>query len=908
MREESTIAVAAPNVPAGRVEARTQFSDIMFLRFSDATSAVAFGTRNHFQARPQSINAKQALVNAYRYNGYAHARTNPLASTLSPSATELSPSQYGLTMGDGVTQTCTDFCVGEPIASVAALVSHLQQVYCGPVGVDCSHVRNPVAKKWLWRTMEAMLAGAPWPAQDRIDRLERLVAAECWERYLEDNYPSCKRFSLEGCESVLAFLDQVARSAAGARANKIVLGMSHRGRVNVLVNLMGLPLDKMEALLEGRGHSASEDWDLKYHLGANTTIETTDGRVEIFLAHNPSHLESVTPVILGMARALQDDVSDRVGREVLPIILHGDAAFTGQGVVMESLNLSGTRGYGVGGAIHVVVNNQIGFTTSDPRDARSGAYCTDVARMIDAPVLHVNADDPDHVAIAAAIAVDYRMEFGSDIVIDIVGYRRRGHNEQDLPSITQPAMQAQIDEHPTVVSRYEAALLRDNLIDEGFLNITRAKYRDRISMSASTTEKEASREAKSHTLAAAPECRWSLPVDTTVPVEQLIELVNSLSSVPAGFTPHPEIARMVQHWKHSIAGDPANQIDWRLAENLAYASLLANGYGMRISGMDVGRGTFYHRQAVWHNQTLNEERARTNYIPLRHVARDQGEFDIFDSPLAEEAVLGFEYGYSVKTARELVIWEAQYGDFVNNAQVVIDQYVSTGEAKWGYKSRLTILLPHGHEGWGPEHSNGYLGRFLQLCAQQNMRVVMPSTSGQWFHLLRRQALVDEAKPLVVFTPKSVLYDEPGSHTPLKTFSAGEFRPVIDDASSLAGPIQRIVVCSGKLYFDLKKRQSMAAHIKFALIRLEQLYPFPHAAFTAILHRYRWAKEVIWAQEEHRNHGAWHFVRDDLEKVCDSYSMRLRCVSRPPAAPSATCGQDTHHSEQQAVVDGVFTAF
>lgn len=873
-------------------------------RFSAATSTVALGKLNPLRPRVNQHlhHAAQALVDAYRRSGFAYAKTNPLGSHAMPSSTELSPMQYGLALGNSLADGDTDFSIGEQIDSVAALVSNLQKVYCGAIGADCAHVRNQAARKWMWRTMEALVSGAPWPGQDRIERLERLIAAETWEQYLNENYPATKRFSLEGCESLIPLLDQIARCAVGSGIEAIHLGMPHRGRVNVLVNLMGVPVDKMEALLEGRQSSNSGEWDLKYHLGASATIETPDGPIPVFLAHNPSHLESVAPVLLGMTRAVQDDNTDRSGKSALAVILHGDAAFAGQGIVMESLNLSATRGFRVGGAVHVVINNQVGFTTSNPQDARSSAYCTDIARMIDAPVLHVNADSPDHVALAAAIAIDYRNEFGSDVVIDLIGYRRLGHNEQDIAAITQPAMYEQIKGHPTVVTLFEQDLLRDGLIDEQFATDARARYLGRITLSAS--KDLPAQNGTSCTTVAPLSSHWGLPVDTRVPHGQLRQLVESLTRVPRDFRLHREVAHTIDGWQRCIE-NVHNRVDWTLAENLAYASLVANGYSIRLSGMDVGRGTFCHRHAVWHNQERTEHPASQTFIPLRHIGAGQGEFDIYDSPLAEEAVVGFEYGYSVMTSRDLVIWEAQYGDFVNNAQVIIDQYISTGEAKWGYKSRLTVLLPHGHEGWGPEHSNGYLGRFLQLCAENNLRVVMPSTSAQWFHLLRRQALVDESKPLIAFTPKTFLHGDLASHSPLGDFTTAEFHAVLDANELPASKVRRILLCSGKVYFDLQ-REAQRGDGTTAIVRLEQFHPFPGEALSATFATYRNAIDIVWVQEEHLNHGAWHFIRDELEQVLRG-GARLRCVSRPPAAPSATCGQREHERQQSALVEAAYRA-
>jgi 2-oxoglutarate dehydrogenase E1 component len=684
------------------------------------------------------------------------------------------------------------------------------------------------------------------------------------------------------------------------KVEEIILGMPHRGRLNVLVNVLGMPAEQLVSLIKGVPHPAPDAWDLIYHLGHSCISETEHGAVKLFLTHNPSHLESVSPVVSGMARALQDARRDSYGKRVVPVQIHGDASFTGQGVVMETLNLSQTRGYGVGGTVHVIVNNQIGFTSSDPRDARSSQYCTDIVRMVDAPVIHVNADHPDYVVLAAKIALAYRMAFGADIVIDLVGYRRQGHNEHDPAALTQPLMQRKISAHPTVVTLYSNDLAQTS-VSPPDVEAIRAAYLSLLPATASEAQSAQKMSAAVSSVIAAHESHmWEAPVDTSVPAQKLSTLVDRMVQLPRSFHLHPQVEKMIGDWKIAVS-DTKHIVDWRLAENLAYASLLSNGYGVRISGMDASRGTFLHRQAIWHDQ-LRSRPDEGAYVPLRHIDPEQGRFDVFDSPLSEEAVLGFEYGYSVKSPRQLVVWEAQYGDFVNGAQVMIDQYVSTGEAKWGYTSSLVVFLPHGYEGVGPEHSCAFLGRFLQLCAQGNMRVVVPSTSAQLFHLLRRQALVHEHKPLIVMTPKSWLYDHAPSYSPLNALSGSEFKPVIGDSIDLDPTrVERIIIASGKIYYELEAERTRSKLSLPALLRVEQLYPFPRIALAHELGKYPALREVIWIQEEAKNHGAWHFVRDDIEAVLPA-AAHLVYEGRPPAAPTAVCRTADHLAEQRAIID------
>ena len=627
-------------------------------------------------------------------------------------------------------------------------LSRLREAYCGSVAIDCAHVRANEQRRWLHARMETR-SGWPDPSgEDCVRVLGQLVAAEAFEQLHRADYGAYKQFSLEGSESIVTLLRETIESAAGHGVQSIVLGMPHRGRLNMMLNALDVPAQKVLSLFSAspgprrwlRGTSR-----ITRALPAGSRPRS--GEIAIVLAHNPSHLESVSPVVCGMARALQDRQTDASSRRVMPILMHGDASFSAQGIVTETLNLSQTRGYGVGGTLHLILNNQIGSTVSHPRDSRSTLSCADVARAVDAPIVHVNADDPDAVVFAARLATGFRATFGADIVVDHVGYRRHGHFFRDDPTITQPAMQRRIRRHRSVVSLYAEQLSRRGIAGEELA----ASARGRNDGSDEGTGAGQCRRDAPATPRPRRSTPQSKPVRTTIPLGQLRAMIERLAAAPPGFVQHAELSRMLDDWR-LVARDDDRPVDWRLAENLAYGSLLANGFNVRLSGLDVGRGTFVHRHHVWHDQDADTD-WQDLHVPLRHVAEGQGTFSIFESPLSEEAVVGFEYGYSLKCGRDLVVWEAQFGDFVNNAQVIIDQYIASGEAKWGYESGLVLLLPHGHDGWGPEHSCAFLGRFLQLCAAGNMHVAMPSTAAQMFHLLRRQALTEHRQPLVVMTPK-----------------------------------------------------------------------------------------------------------------------------------------------------------
>ncbi|HZI84244.1 MAG TPA: 2-oxoglutarate dehydrogenase E1 component, partial [Casimicrobiaceae bacterium] len=639
--------------------------------------------------------------------------------------------------------------------------------------------------------------------------------------------------------------------------------------------------------------------DLRDHAGISSRIDTEHGGVDLVLLHNPSHLESVAPVACGVARALQDRKAGGSTLKVLPVLVHGDGSFSGQGVVAETLNLAQTRGYSIGGTLHLILNNQIGSTVSHPRDQRSTLYCADLARAFDAPIVHVNADDPEAVVAAARMATEFRMKFGADIVVDHVGYRRYGHWVGDDPTLTRPAMQRRIESHPSVVTLYAGTLAHRGSIDDDVVERFRAEALARLEATKPLAGASDGRRRSDHGL------ELHRDVHTAVPVEQLRALIGRMATLPPGFTPHAAVAKMLGDWQAVAAGGD-RPVDWRLAENLAYGTLVANGFNVRLSGLDVGRGSFCHRLHVWHDQAADADWQKI-HVPLRRAAEGQGAFSIFESPLSEEAVVGFEYGYSLRCGRDLVVWEGQFGDFVNNAQVMIDQFVATGQSKWGYESGLVMLLPHGDDGLGPEHSCAFLGRFLQLCADGNIELAMPSTAAQLYHLLRRQALRLTRKPLVVMTPKPWLYGHAPSHSRLLELADGESRPLLGEAGEVdPAAVRRVVVTSGKFYYDLASARRSSGLSDLPILRAETLYPFPSDELARELSGYPQLAQVVWAQEEPKNHGAWYLVRERLEAALPA-GVALAYAGRPAMAPTASCDPARHAADQQTIARGALGA-
>ncbi|AKJ30923.1 2-oxoglutarate dehydrogenase E1 component [Caldimonas brevitalea] len=829
--------------------------------------------------------AVQRFVAAHRREGHRFAALDPLGVAKPMDAQGLAPARFGLALTDTFGGAGKGWLGTH---QVQELDRRLKAAYCSALALDCSAVRDESRCEWLYAKMEAT-AGLGAAAGGKA-LLDRLIRAETWEQHVAERFPEAKRFSLEGCETLVPLLDALIAEAAAQGLSHIFMGMPHRGRVNVLVNVLGMaPADILD-YFDPASPNPEKHHDLVYHLGASHVVSTAQGEVSVQLSYNPSHLQSVYPVVTGMAHASQALDTPRRGTRAMALVLHGDAAFAGQGVVMETLAMSQKPGYSVGGTVHVIINNQVGFTELNMMNAAQARYCTDVTRMVDAPVLRVNADVPEQVLRAAAIAVEYRNTFGSDVVIDLIGYRRLGHSEHDMPTLTNPRGSATTQGKPSVVAVYGDALVAAGVALKAEIGAHIAASRSAAIAAFSAPERRGD-DSVAATRSPAPE---AAPLTHAA----LRAAVQEMTRLPAGFEPHVHIRKLIEGW-HAVANGEAATADWCFAENMAYASVLGAGVDVRVAGLDVRRGTFMHRHAVWHHQAP-QPAGQEEFIPLQQLGTT-GRFDIANSVLSEEAALGFEYGYSVQASRALTVWEAQFGDFVNGAQVYVDQYISAGEDKWGYRSALTMLLPHGHEGVGPEHSNAHLGRFLSLCGDNNLRVAYPSTSAQMFHLLRRQAFCETRKPLVVMTPKVKLYKEPGSHSPVQHFLEGEFQPVLDD--DLVGPVgevTRLVLCSGKLYYQLERARREHACADVALVRVEELYPFPTDVLAKVLRRYPALRTVVWAQEENLHHGAWSFVRDDISQACPA-GVELRCVARPNTASGATSSYAVHGREERELV-------
>jgi 2-oxoglutarate dehydrogenase E1 component len=892
--------VTQPDMPPSEVRAQ-------FYRFESGKGPARTGSADARQAdhERKQIRVLQ-LINAYRFRGHRHAKVDPLDRWEAPEIDELRLDAHDLSEADLDTVFHTGSLHGLGDATLREILEALQKTYCGSIGAEYMHIADTAEKRWLQNRMETPQAEPNLSAERRRWLLERLTAAEGIERYMHSKYVGQKRFSLEGGESLIPMLNELVERAGDQGAKEVVLGMAHRGRLNVLVNIFGKKPADLFQEFEGHEDDSLAAGDVKYHQGFSSDYMTSQGPVHLALGFNPSHLEIVNPVIEGSARSRQDRHDDRGGKVVLPILVHGDAAMAGQGVVQETLNLSQSRGYSTRGTVHVVVNNQIGFTTSNKLDTRSSLYCTDVAKMINAPIFHVNGDDPEAVLLVTQIALDYRNQFHKDVVIDMVCYRRHGHNEADEPSATQPMMYSKIKALPTTRELYAQRLTEAGEVEAEQTDRMVQEYRDHMDAGDTVTPKIITDEdfVNELTVDWSPFIgnQWNDPCDTTVPAERLRELWSRQEQLPEGFELHKRVAKIQTDRGKMAAG--ALPIDWGFAEIMAYASLITEGYGVRLSGQDSGRGTFFHRHAVLHNQADG-----SSYVPLRNLGDDQTNFLIIDSLLSEEAVLAFEYGYSTADPRTMVIWEAQFGDFVNGAQVVIDQFISSGEAKWGRLCGLTLFLPHGQEGQGPEHSSARLERFLQLCAEQqpgdyNMQVCVPTTPAQAFHMIRRQMLRPYRKPLVVMTPKSLLRHKLATSS-IDDLAGGHFHTVIGDTADLdPKKVRRVVICTGKVYYDLYTRRQEEGIDDIAIVRVEQLYPFPYTELGEIIAGFPNASEYIWCQEEPRNQGAWYHLKHRLERVLGDDSD-LRYAGRP-ASPSPAVGYHSRHAKQQhaLVVDAL----
>ena len=847
------------------------------------------------------------LINAYRVRGHLIADIDPLHAMPVLYHPELDIETYGLTIWDLDREFITDGLAGTDVATLREILDILQRAYCGKIGIEYRHIQSKEEKLWIRdQIRRELVQPEPIPVEIKKQLLWKLISAEQFERFLHTKYLGQKRFSLEGCETIIPLLDQLIEGGALRGVEDITMGMAHRGRLNVLANVIGHFCERIFASFEGSVHPSfpADEGDVKYHQGAVGEREAANGQtVKLTLSPNPSHLEAVDPVVEGMVRAKQDDLIARVGmpREevidrALPVLLHGDAAFAGQGIVMETLNLAKLKGYRTGGTIHIIINNQIGFTTS-PEAGRSTIYSTDVARMTQLPIFHINGDDPEAAYRALQMALDYRQEFNKDVVLDVVGFRKLGHNETDEPSYTQPLMYARVKAHTGVRTIYSERLIKEGVITETELQELIAERVRRYEDALARAKQVAPKKEAPAEIVITEDLDGSAVVETPVSAEVIKTIAHKIAVVPDDFNINPKMVGQLARRAKMGSGELA--IDWAFAEAIAFGSLVIEGSRVRLSGQDSGRGTFSQRHAVLYD--TQSGKSWTPLSELRSAAKPEARFEVFDSSLSEEGVLGFEYGYTVVAREALVLWEAQFGDFVNGAQTIIDQYIAASEDKWRQTSRLTLLLPHGYEGQGPEHSSARLERFLQLCAENNLQVCYPTTPAQYFHLLRRQVRPGMERPLVVITPKSLLR-LPAAASALDEFTSGGFMPVIDDREiANAEAVERVVLCSGKVYYDLVEARKKAGSESVAVVRMEQFYPFPGVRLREMLAKYPAAKQLVWAQEEPRNMGGWTFVEQRLEKLLPACERAIY-VGRAASASPATGSYAIHQAEQAELVD------
>ena len=850
--------------------------------------------------------AVQQLIAAYRNVGSRWADLDPLKRTERDHIPELDPAFYGFTDADFETvfNTSNTF-FGKEVMSLRDLLNALRETYCNTVGAEYMYISDQTQKRWWQEKLESIRSKPAFNADKKKAILDRLTAAEGLERFLHTKYVGQKRFSLEGGESFIAAMDEVIQQAGAQGVQEIVIGMAHRGRLNVLVNTLGkMPKD----LFAEFDHTAPEDLpagDVKYHQGFSSDVTTPGGPVHLTLAFNPSHLEIVNPVVEGSVRARMDRRADPLGKQVLPVLVHGDAAFAGQGVNQETLALAATRGYSTGGTVHLIINNQIGFTTSDPRDLRSTLYCTDIVKGVESPVLHVNGDDPEAVVLCMQLALEYRMTFRKDVVVDIICFRKLGHNEQDTPSLTQPLMYKKIAQHPGTRKLYADKLAAQGLGESLGEDMAKA-YRAALDAGRHTVDPVLTNFKSKFAVDWSPFLgkKWTDAGDTAIPMAEWKRLSERMTTIPDSVTPHQLVKKVYADRAAMGRGDIP--VDWGMGEHMAFASLVASGFPVRLSGEDCGRGTFTHRHAVIHDQDREKWNEGT-YTPLQNVADNQAPFVVIDSILSEEAVLAFEYGYASNDPNTLVIWEAQFGDFANGAQVVIDQFIASGEVKWGRVNGITLMLPHGYEGQGPEHSSARLERFMQLAADTNMQIVQPTTASQIFHILRRQVIRNLRKPLVIFTPKSLLRNKDAT-SPLSEFTKGAFQTVIPDShpevAKKADKVKRVICCSGKVYYDLVKKREERGDEDVAILRVEQLYPFPHKVFGAELKKYPNAVDIVWCQDEPQNQGAWFFVQHYIhENMLDG--QKLGYAGRAASASPAVGYAHLHQEQQKTLIEAAF---
>ena len=869
-----------------------------FARLARQRPVFKFAQEGMTPAAAAKQSAVLQLINAWRVRGHQYATLDPLQLHKVAEVPDLDPAFHNFNEADLDTVFNTGSLSAPDRMTLREIIDFIQKVYGGNVGSEYMHITSTNQKRWIQKRVEGYGAKPALSTDNRRWLLTLLTAAEGFEKYLHTKYIGQKRFSLEGGESLIPMLDELIQRAGSAGIKDVVIGMAHRGRLNVLTNILGKPPTELFKEFEGRKGPDSEKsaGDVKYHLGFSSDVETTRGFLHLALGFNPSHLEIICPVIEGSVRARQQRRKDLLGEQSLPVLIHGDSAFAGQGVVMETLQMSQARGYSTGGTVHIIVNNQIGFTTSNPLDTRSTLYCTDVGKMVQTPIFHVNGDDPEAVIFVTRLALDFRMHFQKDVIIDLVCYRRHGHNEADEPAVTQPQMYQKIRRHQPVRAAYADRLIADGVISPDESQELVENYRTSLEQGSVEARPTLVDLKYPYRISWEPYRRitWEHPADTTVTAERLSQLSEKLLFIPENFELHPRVQKIMEERHRMAVGDQL--VDWGFGETLAYASLLDEGYPIRLSGQDSGRGTFFHRHAVLHDQM-----SERNYIPLQNISKKQANFVVIDSLLSEEAVLAFEYGYSLADPNALTIWEAQFGDFANGAQVVIDQFITSGGTKWGIYSGLTLFLPHGFEGQGAEHSSARLERFLQLCADKNIQVCIPTTPAQVFHMLRRQMIRPMRKPLIVLTPKSLLRHRLATSS-LDEFTKGGFKPIIDEVDDLdLKKLKHIILCSGKVYYELLEARRARGIQDVAIIRIEQLYPFPRELFKATMSRYSHVEKFIWCQEEPENQGAWDQTKHRLYGLLAN-GKKLYYTGRAVAAAPAVGYHQLHIEEQELFID------
>ena len=892
-RVESAI-VQIEDIPHSVI--RDRFAQISKMRVRTAATVQHDSQATEYERKQVRV---LQLISAYRQRGHQKAQLDPLGLAKREHVADLELAFHQLSAADFDTVFQTgSMHIGKADATLGEIVQAMERTYCHTVGAEFMHIVDTEQRHWIMQRMESVRSAPDYGREVRLQLLSSLIQAEGLEKSLGTKYPGTKRFGLEGGESLIPMLSEMIQRCGSYRAQEIVIGMAHRGRLNVLVNILGKNPSELFAEFEGRVQYSTSG-DVKYHQGFSSNVMTPGGEVHLALSFNPSHLEIVSPVAEGSVRARQERRNDKTGQLVVPIIIHGDAAFAGQGVVMETFQMSQTRAYKTGGTVHIVLNNQVGFTTHRLEDARSTEYCTDIAKMVQAPIFHVNADDPEAVLFVTQMAIDFRTEFKKDVVIDLICYRRRGHNEADEPSVTQPVMYARIRKHKTTRDLYAARLIAEGTLTEAEDQFLVERYRESLDRGEPLVSSLVSEPNKTLFVDWSPYLGhdWTLQVDTGMDIHELQSLAHDTNVAPDNLPLQKQVAKILEDRRKMAAG--AMPLNWGFAETLAYATLLKQGYPVRITGQDVGRGTFSHRHAVLHNQKTGR-----SYRPLQHIGPGQAKFKIYDSLLSEEAVLAFEYGYSTTLPQGLVVWEAQFGDFANGAQVVIDQFITSGEHKWQRLSGLTMLLPHGYEGQGPEHSSARLERFMQLCAEHNIQVCVPTTPAQVFHMLRRQAIRPLRKPLIVMTPKSLLRHKEAIST-IEELANGRFFNVLDETDDTEkSVVNRVIMCSGKVFYDLRAARRERGIDNIAILRLEQLYPFPEEELLEVLSAYPNIDDAVWCQEEPMNQGAWYSSQHHMRRIIHRHrrNVYLRYVGRESSAAPAAGYMALHVAQQDQFIN------